>query len=737
MDLVYFFKVLFRRKWIIIGLSALAVIAAFVFLMFKKPLFVSQAQYSTGFTAEKVRLIDGTSAIDLFTADVKFNNAIETFKSPKVVSIMAYKLMLHDMDNPAKAYRPLSKKQMESGIYKLVPKETAKRVLIDKINKNELLRSDVEGEINIIEYVKLYRYDYESILEFMTIERVGRTDYLDIIFRSENPLLSSLVVNNMGQEFLNYYKNLTSQRTEENAEGIKKMVTAQQSKVDSLGENLFKAKQSQGSIDPVSLSTSAMETVKELETKLAEEKSKENEHANRKQYLEERLKTLTGGAATTTAAPSNNKEEILRLTNKRNDLQAELARKGGSDADLEKQIADLRGQINAKISSGGSSRPKSNAKDIDDLTSKIAEENAMLNAARSTIEDYNSRIRKYTGLSNKASAGSDVKIDAIKSQLDIENKQLGSVIEKYTQAEGLVKDDPTTNFIQTRIGQPAIDPESKKTMLTMLLSGMSMLFLSSVIFLFLEIFDPTLKTPTIFRKHLKMKLAAVLNHLPLKKQNVTDIVINENDGKKFKKENIFKNNIRKLRHQVTNSGQQVFLITSTQKATGKTTVVEALAASLLLSKKKVLLIDLNFGHNSLTAKYSPEVMIQDIAENADIDSAFTAGKLWTPTSTEGLALIGCKEGSFTPSEALYNLDMTALLEKVKASFDYIFIEAAALNDFADSKEISRYAEGVFPVFSAASSISHADDESLKFLTELGAKNQGAVLNDVLTENINF
>src|SRR5690606_6247663 len=85
MDLVYFLKVLYRRKWIIMLLSAIAVVAAFAFLVNKKPLFVSVAQYSTGFTAEKVKLVDGSTAIDLYTVDVKFDNVIETIKSPQVV----------------------------------------------------------------------------------------------------------------------------------------------------------------------------------------------------------------------------------------------------------------------------------------------------------------------------------------------------------------------------------------------------------------------------------------------------------------------------------------------------------------------------------------------------------------------------------------------------------------------------------------------------------------------------
>jgi succinoglycan biosynthesis transport protein ExoP len=92
------------------GLSFLAVVSAFIFLLYKKPLFESEAQYSTGFTAEKVRMVDGSSAVDLFAADVKFNNVIETMKSPQVIGMISYRLILHDLNNPAQAYKKLTLK---------------------------------------------------------------------------------------------------------------------------------------------------------------------------------------------------------------------------------------------------------------------------------------------------------------------------------------------------------------------------------------------------------------------------------------------------------------------------------------------------------------------------------------------------------------------------------------------------------------------------------------------------
>ena len=738
MDLIYFFKVLFRKKWIILGLALLAVIATFFFKMSKKDLYLSQAQYSTGFTAEKVRMIDGSSAIDVYTADVKFNNVIETFKSPRVINTIGYKLLLHDLQTPAKAYRKLSEKQLKSPLYTAVNKDSAMRAVQNAILTNTLLSSNTEKERLLLEFFELYGYTYDGLMNGLVIERVGRTDYLDISFYSENPELSAVVVNSMGAEFINYYRSISSQRTEEGAESIKQVVKDQQNRIDSLGNKLLTEKKKLGSIDPVSLSTSAMEAVKELETALASEKSKQNEHLNRKQYLTARLNELTGGA--TTAAPANTgggADEVIRLTNKKNELVAELSKKGGSDPVLEKQIADLRADITKASRAGSGSRNPNRDKDINDLKMQIAEEDAMYKAASSTISDYTSRISKYSGMATSAPLGTDVIISGIQSRLDLENAALGNAMGKLTQAEGLVKDDPTTNFIQTGVGQPAIGPESKKTLLSMIVAGMSMFFLSAVIFLLIEVFDRRVKTPSIFKKQVKLNLVNTLNKVSLKDTTEQDIVKNEYEGKKYSKEIFFKNNVRKLRFELLKNPNKVYLFTSTQKGSGKTTILDAIATSLVMSNKKVLLIDMNFANNSITKKYAPDVLIQDIAGKLNLETPLANQKAWSKTDVEGLRVIGCDTSSQTPTEALPNIDMSALFTKLKEHFDYVLVEGAALNDVVDSQELAMYSDAVFTIFSANNAITPADEKSIKFISSLGEKNKGTVLNNVLKDNLDF
>jgi uncharacterized protein involved in exopolysaccharide biosynthesis len=201
MDLLYFLKVLFRKKWVILGLSFIAVVVTFLLSINKKPLYTSLAQYSTGFTTERVKLVDGTSAVDIYTVDIKFDNVIETIKSPQVINRISYALLVHDLTNPNKAFRKLTKNDKEEAVYKELNPDTVRRVLTQKLTTNQLLQTDVKQEELILKYLELYKYDYFSILDFLSVNRVARTDYLDIAFNAENPNLAATVVNSIGNEF--------------------------------------------------------------------------------------------------------------------------------------------------------------------------------------------------------------------------------------------------------------------------------------------------------------------------------------------------------------------------------------------------------------------------------------------------------------------------------------------------------------------------------------------------------
>ena len=79
-----------------------------------------------------------------------------------------------------------------------------------------------------------------------------------------------------------------------------------------------------------------------------------------------------------------------------------------------------------------------------------------------------------------------------------------------------------------------------------------------------------------------------------------------NDRSTNKEYETFSHFLRKLRYEIQSSEGKVFLITSTQVKAGKTFLIISLSYALSLVSKKVLIIDTNFRHNSLTKALLPQ-----------------------------------------------------------------------------------------------------------------------------------
>jgi len=235
-----------------------------------------------------------------------------------------------------------------------------------------------------------------------------------------------------------------------------------------------------------------------------------------------------------------------------------------------------------------------------------------------------------------------------------------------------------------------------------------------------------------------MKLLTTINKIDLQKKQLKDYFEVANQTDRETSSNIFIENLRKLRFELENCGKKVILITSLKPKEGKSTILESLAHTFSMSKKKILIIDSNFSDNSLTKSFGAKPTLETFSLSAQ-DNAID--KIWgvtTLTNISNTDIIGCNEGNYTPSEILPKNNLLLNIHKVAQHYDFIFIEGAALNSHADSKELSKFAEGIIAVFSSKDVIREIDKESIQFLkTGTGNKFIGAVLNIVNEEFLDF
>ena len=184
--------------------------------------------------------------------------------------------------------------------------------------------------------------------------------------------------------------------------------------------------------------------------------------------------------------------------------------------------------------------------------------------------------------------------------------------------------------------------------------------------------------------------------------------------------------------------------------------------------KKVLIIDTNFRHNSLTKALLPrgsgenkkllrkallfeeeedDLLVEESKDGramqdeddavARMQKARTKASIINKTRFVNVDIIGNVGGRDSPSEIMAGRDFKEMISSLNQQYDYILLEGPALNDYSDSKELIEFADKVIPVFRADTAISNMDKESLKYLRSINGRLMGTVLNNVQLKNLSY
>ena len=695
MDFVYLLRVLLKRKWIIVGSAILAAFIAWYFTKDQPSEYRSIAQVSTGFTTNDVVSVNGEN--NFFEADTKFNNAIVTFTSPTVMSLLSYSVILHDLENPSQAFRNLSNEQKQSDVYKAVDINHAKEVFNGKLNSMSVLTSYKPEEKKLIEFLRLYGYDYGSLASNLNVYRLERTDYIQIDYRSENPELSAFVVNNVYKDFVRYYKFIRTERTSESIDTLQSLL--ERKRQDRMEANQKIA--STGLMNVDDANKSSFDLISSLQQTLDEEQDKLTTSQIALRSVNKQLGNAGGPAATV------DNSEVLKLRNQMNAANQQYLNSGSTDQDALNRYNDLKAQYQNKIKSvGAATGGSSSLLDKSTLLQRKSDLEVSIEAAKLHIASLQGKINQLKG-SVSSAASRSAQAQSLSKDADLSDKEYLDLLQKYNTAVDQ-SNAAVNNFHQILVGQPAIEPEPSKRLLIVGMAGMAVMVCSILIIVFLTYLDASVKTPTIFSRIVNLKLLALINFTNLKNKDIAQVVANTSstiDKLEKNRENKFRESLRKFRYEVENSGKKIFLFTSTKKGQGKTTLIQALSYSLSLSKKKVLIIDTNFCNNDLTVQLNGTPVLEKIiADDADDKLIEEIQNASVDVRTGMIYVIGCSGGDYTPSEVLPAKNLLQHLQKLTSVYDYIFLEGPPLNDFSDSKELTQYVDGIVAIFSARQAI---------------------------------
>jgi polysaccharide biosynthesis transport protein len=729
MDLIYLFKILYRRIWIIIAVPVIAGIAAFLFTQNLEKKYKSSAQLSTGFTTNnKVQLTK--ESFDYWESRSNFENLVEMMKSELVGSMVTYNLLLHDLDEE-KPFRN------NDNIGSELPIDSIKQRLTKNIETFTLLSSYNEFENSILDLLNRKNYNFNKWIRDndLIINRIKDTDFVKVEFASENPFLSAFVVNRLCNEYIRYNASIKNMVTEESLVFFSNEVEKKKKELDLKTEQLNSFKNSSQVFNYDKESNSKLSQLTDYEIKLKEEENKIAGMVISLKDIDSKITKLT------TEGEVSNNAKLLELKSKINELNKIYADKGSSDKNLEATITELRVQLQQemqKINVGGSASIKS-PKTLSELNLERDEIELELAISKSNLSSIQNTISSLKG-SVSTIGSKEYTIASLERERENAFKDYTSFVEKLNDAKS--KSLINSSGIKLMItGQPNPKAEPSKRLVLMAISVMGSFFLCIGVFIMLEYFDNRLKTPDKFERFTKVKLLGYLNNIS---SNLMSFPFTLGKGKETQEIELMMNLLRKIRFNVENSNKQVLLISSSNTGDGKSFFIKSLAQSLSMLNKKILIIDTNFRNNSLSQLILGKRMLQSPSEfkllndakiNSDENNDGNELGIIFSTSDKNVDIIGSRRGFESPSEMFAGKDFVSLIDGLRMKYDYILFEGPALNEYSDTKELVQFSDGIITVFSAKNSLIQKDRESLNFLKSLNGKFIGAVLNFVQEDQV--
>lgn len=729
MNLLFLLKTLQSRIWLLVGAALFAVVLTFLLTLDYERTYLSSARLSTGFTLSNP--LD-EEAYNVFEEKVKFNNLISTINSPVVISMLSYNLILNDLGDlpPFKVIEDEEDAQAVAAINL----DEARKIFQKKLENFDVLTTFDEKERALLELLTIYEYNVESIKDQLAIYREGQTDYITVRYLAENPQLAAFAVNTLCQEFIRYYNSLQSARATESVETYQKLVAQKQQVLEAKSDLLEQFKSSQGVLNFNVESESKVGQIAQAEAALNEERKNANALRLSLEGVANQIRELEASAGAGTLTNTGANTELLAVQEQIEELNRQYVLSGLANPALLDSLNRLRNRRTQLLSATNQRLPPAEQRArLYDLETRKAQLETELAISRENLGYIQSSLGM---LRNNAStyASKEARIAALQQEVALATQEYQDAQEKYNQAMDMSLAS-ASQVRQVLYGQPAIEPEPSQRLILTALAGISTFVLGALIIGFLGYIDVSIKDPGSFARRVGTHLIGTVNYINFKNNSLSRIfssIVSVKD-RGTHGDSIFKELLRKIRFEMERTNRKTFLFTSTKPQEGKSILIIALAHTFSLSKKRVLIIDTNFPHHTLTKYFKASPSLEDFVTGKKFTSEESKTYI-THTGIPSVDVIGCTGGNYSPLEIFSPEDLEALIGYLSQTYDYILMEGPSINKFSDTKELALFADKVIAVFSAKSVLKQTDHESVGFLKSLGDKFMGSVLTQVEKEN---
>ncbi|WP_316810253.1 lipopolysaccharide biosynthesis protein [Pedobacter heparinus] len=693
MDIKRFLKLLYRYKLFLILVPVIAVATTYYFVKNLPKQYSSNAKISTGLLDQSKQVTEQNT--DFFKISQQFTTIMEKMKMKKMLNILSYNLIIHDLSDPRKSFRKYNEK-----VDSLTANERQEVIQIYKerlFNKIPLTLADRKGKYNLFDIVNSMGYGEYALSESIEVTHVDNSDYVDIKFVSDSPDLSAYAVNTLATEFIKNFSSEVNFNQNNSIEILNADLKRKEEEMNAKNIALKEFKMKNGVLNIDKQSELVYQQITQAENRKAEVIRQIQSTQNTINAIESKLKsgnTDLGGAAI---------EDNARIININNQL--ELANKryvDGGFKQSDKRKVDSLVSIKSSLTTLNSDKyivdPQISRQNF--LQQKYGLETtlAQLNGSMRSIDSELAEAKgKYYAM-----VPFDAGIQNYMRDADVATKEYTDALNRFNQTK-------TDQNIGLRLnieeyGLPGL-PEPSKKILFLAMAGIGSLFLCVMVLVVIFLSDHSINTSSQLSSATKSKVLGSLSYITTPDRSIRNIWKDKNNADYA----AYKNLLRSLRFEINNTltadSSNIVGITSLTDGEGKTFLAYNLAYAFAMTGKKILLIgeEPNFIDKANT---------KELVKGQNFESFLVKKEVVTE---DLITILSKSDESYSLLESQNEKSLKAGFEILKNEFDLVIIDVNSLSDINLAKEWLSFTEKNIAVFEAGRALTDRDKDFVSFI----------------------
>ncbi|PQA56110.1 exopolysaccharide transport family protein [Siphonobacter curvatus] len=711
-DFIRFLNFLYKKKWLLLAVPLLTVIAAY-FLVQKLPdEYTSTARIATGLVDKTDQGFTGGGNEQQSEVTQKFDNIIQSMQLKNTLNMVSYRLILHDLTQPAKAFHKPSKPVQELSS---TEKSRAIAIFNQKLSTQQDLFIESPEEKKLLNILQSMHYDTDAISGNLTVSRVKDSDYIRVEFDGDDPEFTAFVVNTLCTDFISRYSIRLQTSNDRSIEFLEKFMNEKMRNLTGLMDQLKQykiknrvlnlneqARSMYGQI--IDFETRREVAIKDVVAYTAALKNIDNKfNPSDRRYLESTLAAINQNIVVT--------KQQLRAAN-------DIYFRSNFDPKYKARLDSLQNKLTTQINQSTDSYIYNPLVAKTELVSQKLNMEIALELAQNSIATVEKELvrlnRKFDGL-----VPNEAKIQEFETSIDIASKEYIEALQRYNNAKMQSQQITQLKLIEKAL--PGTLTPSKKVIL-IVFSGIISFVLCLLILFLVFYLDNSIHDAKQLANSTDIPVIGTLHKI----DTSSDLTQLWHDPSPSKSVLTYRNALRSIRfeldHELTTG--KVIALTSLRPEEGKTTLLLSLAHAFAMINKRVLIVDGNFSSTHSTSLTPKAVYVEDFLHTTmPLESLYVEN---------GIYSLSNNRGDYSLFELASETHIAAKIAELKSYFDVILIETPALETRNKAKEWIQFADKVVAVYEAHTTIRDSHTPGIQYLKSLGDTLVGWVLTKATT-----